>query len=285
MIYKYDPQLKEKYCKRLILYYVLFFVGFMAFLVGTTVFINFLLNSRAVPLHIYECVAVVLIIAFGVYYRMSVRYYDEAEVELTDEFIEYRLPSKKVSVKLPLSEISYILKLPNFIDKNRLRVAGKKWKGFTVSSYLAGFEEIKEKLQNVRPDIKISSGTPYKFLWNSFSFVSIVLFFIGAFIFKPVFIVSFVMYCIYLGIRSFVILRSEATKTAKKTTLITYIFCAVLFVVIYAFFIFTGNTKKSVFRKVPGQLRLQCWIVDELNKYDKNGKVLQFLRILQVLRK
>lgn len=276
MIYKYDPQLKEEFCKKAVLYYVLYFVGLMAFLVGTTIFVNFLLNTRAVPLHIYECVAVVLIIAFGVCYRMSVRYYDEAEVELTDEFIEYRLPSKKVSVKLPLSEISYILKLPNFIDKNRLRVAGKKQKGFTVSSYLAGFEEIKEKLQNVRPDIKISSGTPYKFLWNSFSFVSIVLFFIGAFIFKPVFIVSFVMYSIYLGIRSFVILRSEATKTAKRTIVITYIFYAVIFAAICAFLLFNGTFKKSVFKKVPGQLRLQCWIVDELNKYDKNGNLIYY---------
>ena len=219
MIYKYDPQLKEKYCKRLILYYVLFFVGFMASLAGFNVFIFNLLGVGEAPelLHVYEIFAVFFLIIFGLSYRMLVRYYDAAEVELTDEFIEYRVASKKVSVKIPLSEISAILKFPNFIDKNRLRVSGKKWKGFTVSSYLTGFDEIKEKLQNARPDIKISSITPHKFFWNTFYVIGVVLSLAGFLFFRPTLIVSFVMYLIYLVIRASVILRSEATKTAKKS--------------------------------------------------------------------
>ena len=273
MIYKYDPQLKEKYCNRVILYYVLFFVGFMAFLAGINAFIFFILGvseSREF-LHLYEFIAVALVIFFGVSYKIFVRYYDEAEVELTDEFIEYRLPSKKVSVKIPLTEISYIVKFPNFIDKNRLRVSGKKWKGLSVSSYLTGFDEIKEKLQNARPDIKISSVKPYKFLWHAFYAAGTALSLAGIFFFRPLLIISLVMDVIYLTVRSSVILRSEATKTVKRTTVITYIFCAIIFAAICAFFIFNSGLKKSVFRKVPGQLRLQCWIVDELNKYDKNG--------------
>lgn len=278
MIYKYDPLLKEKYCKRLILYYVLFFVGFMAFLAGFNVFIFNLLGVGEAPelLHVYEIFAVFFLIIFGLSYRMLVRYYDAAEVELTDEFIEYRLPSKKVSVKIPLSEISAILKFPNFIDKNRLRVSGKKWKGFTVSSYLTGFDEIKEKLQNARPDIKISSITPHKFFWSTFYVIGVVLSLAGFLFFRPTLIVSFVMYLIYLVIRASVILRSEATKTAKRTIVITYIFYAVIFAATCAFFLFNGTFKKSVFKKVPGQLRLQCWIVDELNKYDKNGNLIYY---------
>lgn len=270
MIYKYNPAVKEKYCKKLVLYYVIRYL----YILGVVAVINILLkalygNEYGFNIHIIECLGICFLVVFGLAYRKSIKLYDEQEVELTDTFLEVRYFGHKVNI--PFNELTSVSAFPSFVDRKRIKITGKKMVAVAISSYLEGFDEVKAKLVSIKPEVK-GLFIKHKLFLHGILFADYILMLFGLMFNKTALYVSFILAILYFVFRILVTINSAVTKKQKVTLSVINSFGIVLYLVL--FFTWSNNLKGYAFRKAPGKtIHVDVWQVNEINKYDKNGNL------------
>ncbi|MBQ9539545.1 MAG: hypothetical protein IJU95_09760 [Treponema sp.] len=275
MIYKNDPDLKGEYSKRLVLSFTLrllkLILAIIAISLGTTHLLS--LDVILVPFRIIAAYVLLLAFMAALSYRKMRSQYDEAELELTDEFIEYRILGKKlVSNKILLKDIIGIFSFSNMVDRKQIRIVSKGLVRLIIPSYLKGFEEIKEKLHLAKPDLKGSSAINFMVFKRLLMFVDIILYIAGIIFYRPLLFVSFAILLAWAVFHVVFVCKSTYSKTIKIASCALWAMCILAFS--FATFTWTkGIMQRLVFRKVPGEMRLHPWLINEINKYDKNGNL------------
>ncbi|MBQ3799341.1 MAG: RHS repeat protein [Treponema sp.] len=271
MVYKYDPELKGTFRRRLILYYGLFIVVTAIIAFGVPLLILGREGFRSAGTFWPSVIFLLFLLAvFVLASRNSLRRYDIAELELTDEFIEFRLPGTKLCYRIPLGSITYIIQLPTIVDRKRLRIGGKGMKFLNVSSYLRGFDELRERLLQAKPGISVSSGMPYKAGWHFVSIAETLLIVAGVIFCKPLLFVGLSLLMLRLAFQGIVSYRNAPTK--KTRVIAASYFPFLLLCIVFLMFASRWTPLETIsFRKVPGELRFRVWITDQLYKYDKDG--------------
>lgn len=272
MVYKNDPSQKGEYIRRSILFFALYVLYAAVLLLAVPFAVNYLLTPDSpFPFDILGFFVALTALMGVLCYRINMKQYDGAELELTDEFIEYRIPGKKlISSKILLKDITGILTLPGIRDRKQLKIVSKCFRRLTISSYLTGFDAIKEQLELARPDLKSSSALHFIILKNLLTFASIILFGVGMFFCRPLMLIGLAILLIRTVFHVAIVCKSNYSKKIKVVSTTLWIVCAIPFSILTLIW-YNGDMRRITFRKVPGEMRLHPWFINEINKYDKNG--------------